>query len=54
MRRIASRRSFSPDYQYGVVVELYLSHVLAPGQAVYITLAQSGATTYYPPQPIED
>ena len=54
VRRITSRRSFSPDYQYGVVLELSLSQTLAPGQAVYVTLAQAGATTYYPPQPIQD
>ena len=54
VRRIASRRSFSQDYQYGVVIELYLSQPLAAGQAVYVTLAQAGATTYYPPQPIQD
>ena len=52
--RVSSRRSFSQDYQYGVVVELSLGAPLEGGQAVYVMLAQSGATTYYPPQPIQD
>lgn len=54
VRSVSSRRSFSPDYQFGVVVELTLEHGFAPGQSVHITLAQAGATTYYPPQPIQD
>ena len=54
VRGVASRRSYSPDYQYGVVVELTLEHRFEPGQSVHLTLAQAGATTYYPPQPIQD
>ncbi len=51
---IASRRSYSPDYQYGVVLELRLAEHMADMQTVHLTLAQCGATTYYPPQPIQD
>ncbi len=54
VRRLSSRRSYSPDYQYGVVVEITLDQRFTPGQSVHITLAQAGATTYYPPQPIQD
>ena len=51
---IASRPSSFDDMPYGVVVEVYLSKPLAVGEAVYVSLAQAGATTYYPPQPIDD
>ena len=52
--RVASRRSFSPDYQYGVVIEVHTAEKLVDGQTVHLSLAQAGATMYYPPQPIQD
>jgi hypothetical protein len=52
--RIASRPSFFQDMPYGVVVELHLTKDLAAGEAVYVTLAQCGASIYFPPQPIDD
>lgn len=52
--RLASRRSFVSEYQYGVVIEVYLSQKMEEGEAIFLSLAQSGATTYFPPQPIED
>ena len=51
---IASRPSYFDDMPYGVVVEVYLSTPLGVGEAVYVSLAQAGDTTYYPPQPIDD
>lgn len=54
VRALSARQSYSPDYQYGVVLEVQLSKELAAGQSVHVTLAQSGATIYYPPQPIQD
>lgn len=51
---LGSRRSYSPDYQYGVVLEVRLGQLLEDTEAVHVTLAQAGATTYYPPQPIQD
>lgn len=51
---LGSRPSYSADYQYGVVLELRLASPFAGNQAVHLTLAQAGATTYYPPQPIQD
>ncbi len=51
---LAARSSYSPEYRYGVVLEVLLTRELPPGQAVHVTLAQAGATTYYPPQPIQD
>jgi len=50
----ATRLSYLQDMPYGVVVELYLTEDLAPGETVYLSLAQVGATSYYPPQPIDD
>ena len=52
--RLASRPACFDDMPHGVVVEVYLSKRLAEGEAVYVSLAQAGATTYYPPQPIDD
>ena len=51
---VASRPSAFDDMPYGVVVEVYLAKPLAEGETVYLSLAQAGATTYYPPQPIDD
>jgi hypothetical protein len=39
---------------YGLVVEVHLAQELAEGEAIYLSLAQAGATTYYPPQQIDD
>jgi hypothetical protein len=52
--RVASRPSNFDDMPYGVVVELHLTHDLAEGEAIYLSVAQAGATTYYPPQQIDD
>ncbi len=51
---VASRPSYFDDMPYGVVIEVYLARPLAEGETVYLSLAQAGATTYYPPQPIDD
>ena len=51
---IASRPSYLDDMPYGVVVEVHMSRPLTVGEAVYVSLAQAGATTYFPPQPIDD
>ncbi len=52
--RAATRPSYFQDMPYGMVVELYLTEDLAAGETVYLSLAQVGATSYYPPQPIDD
>jgi hypothetical protein len=52
--RIASRPSFFQDMPYGVVIEIHLAKDLVAGEAVYVTLAQCGASIYFPPQPIDD
>jgi hypothetical protein len=51
---LAARPSNFEDMPYGVVVEVYLAKPLSAGETVYVSLAQAGATTYYPPQPIDD
>jgi hypothetical protein len=38
----------------GVVVEVHLTRDLASGETIYLSLAQAGATGYFPPQPIAD
>ena len=52
--RVATRPSNFDDMPYGVVVELSLAQDLGEGEAIYLSLAQAGATTYYPPQQIDD
>jgi hypothetical protein len=52
--RVASRPSHFDDMPYGLVVEVHLAQELAEGEAIYLSLAQAGATTYYPPQQIDD
>ncbi len=52
--KVATRTSYFQDMPYGMVVELYLTQDLGPGETVYVSLAQVGATSYYPPQPIDD
>ncbi len=52
--RAATRPSYFQDMPYGVVVALYLTEDLADGETIYLSLAQVGATSYYPPQPIDD
>ena len=54
VHKVASRPSNFDDMPYGVVVEVYLGKALGEGETVYVSLAQAGATTYYPPQPIDD
>jgi hypothetical protein len=52
--RLASRPSNFDDMPYGVVVEVHLSQDIAQGETVCISLTQAGATTYYPPQQVDD
>ena len=52
--RILTRSSHFQDMPYGIVVELHLARELAAGETVYLSLAQAGATSYYPPQRIDD
>jgi hypothetical protein len=52
--RVTSRPSHFDDMPYGVVVEVYLTKDLEEGEAVHLSLAHAGATTYYPPQQIDD
>ncbi len=52
--RLASRPAFKREYQHGVVVEVHTSAPFGEGEAVYVYLAQSGATVYFPAQAIED
>lgn len=51
---VASRPSKFADLQHGLVVELSLIADLAEGETAWLAVAQSGATTYYPPQEIDD
>ena len=51
---VLTRPSYFPDMPYGLVVELHLTNDIAPGETIFLSLAQSGATAYYPPQPIDD
>ncbi len=50
----AKNPSYFPDMPYGLVIELHLTNDLAAGETIYLSLAQAGATAYYPPQPIDD
>ncbi len=52
--RIATRPSALENMPDGVVVEVYLTRDLTPGETIYLSLAQAGATGYFPPQPIAD
>ena len=52
--RLAARPSLFLDMPYGVVIEIHLSRDLTEGETIQVALAQAGATTYYPPQPIDD
>ncbi len=52
--QVASRPAKFDDMPYGVVVELHLTADLGDGEVVLLALAQAGATTYYPPQQIDD
>lgn len=51
---VLTRPSYLADMPYGLVVELHLTTDLAPGETIFLSLAQAGATAYYPPQPIDD
>ena len=51
---IACRPSRLEDMPYGVVIEVHLARRLTESETVHVVLAQAGATTYYPPQPIDD
>ena len=52
--RVASRPSRFEDMPHGVVIEVYLAQDLEEGDVVHLALAHAGATTYYPPQQIDD
>jgi hypothetical protein len=52
--RVASRPSRFDDLPEGLVIEVYLAKDLVEGDAVHLSLAQAGATIYYPPQQIDD
>jgi hypothetical protein len=52
--RITSRPSHFDDMPYGLVVEVHLTRDIADNEAVHLSLAHAGATTYYPPQQIDD
>ena len=54
VKQVRSRPTLYDDMPHGVVVELYLADDLKDGEAVQVTLAQAGATTYFPPQQIDD
>ncbi len=51
---IAGRPSRLHDMPYGLVIEVHLARRLEDAETVYVSLAQAGATIYYPPQPIDD
>jgi hypothetical protein len=51
---VITRPSYFPDMPYGLVIELHLTSDIAAGETIYLSLAQAGATAYYPPQPIDD
>jgi hypothetical protein len=52
--RVASRPARFDDMPHGVVIEVYLAKDLEEGGSVHLALAHAGATTYYPPQQIDD
>jgi hypothetical protein len=52
--RILTRPSHFNDMPHGLVIELHLAQDLADGEVVHLSLAHAGATTYYPPQQIDD
>jgi hypothetical protein len=52
--RLASRPSNLEDMPYGVVVEVHLAQDIAADESISLSLFQSGATTYYPPQQVDD
>jgi hypothetical protein len=52
--RVASRPPNFEDMPYGLVVEVHLAQDIAEGETVHLALAQAGATTYFPPQQIDD
>ncbi len=52
--RVASRPSRFDDLPEGLVVEVYLATDLGEGETVHLALAQAGASSYYPPQQIDD
>lgn len=51
---IASRPTLYPDMPHGVVIEVYLADDLGDEERIQVVLAQAGATTYFPPQQIDD
>lgn len=52
--RVAVRPSRFDDMEFGVVVELHMTTPLLAAETVWVSVAQAGATVYYPPQQIDD
>jgi hypothetical protein len=52
--RLASRPSNFEDMPYGVVVEVHLAQDIGADESICLSLFQAGATTYYPPQQVDD
>ena len=52
--RVLSRPSNFDDMPFGLVVEVHLATDIAEGETIHVALAQAGATSYYPPQQIDD
>jgi len=52
--RVMSRPARLEGMSYGVVIEVHLASDIAEGETIDVALAQAGATTYYPPQQIDD
>lgn len=52
--RVASRPSLYDDMPYGVVIVVTLARDITDEESIHLSLAQAGATTYYPPQQIDD
>ena len=52
--QVFSRPALDEALPHGVVIELHLSEDLKEEDQVQIALAQAGATTYFPPQQIDD
>ncbi len=51
---VASRPALYDDMPSGVVLEIHLAQDLRDGETICVSLAQAGATAYYPPQQIDD
>jgi len=54
VERLVSRPAKFDDMPDGLVVELHLASEIVAGETIHLALAQAGATTYFPPQQIDD